>query len=212
MTDTLFLERKKVLANRTILVKVKGKVIADTSVFTDYYESEKIEIACKEGCSNYGNKWSCPPYSKAFLDIEKKYSKAFLLCFSTEMNYYSDVKNMYLAVKAANVTLKTLIERCARSIEEYTNGYSLLSGSCRLCKPCQCKNKHPCKHPDKMRYSMEATGLNVQKVCFDFLKHRLLWYKNKKLPQYTSVVILILSNQYFNMDELLGIINKTLEG
>ena len=66
MTDTLFLERKKVLANRTILVKVKGKVIADTSVFTDYYESEKIEIACKEGCSNYGNKWSCPPYSKAF--------------------------------------------------------------------------------------------------------------------------------------------------
>ena len=200
MTDTLFLERKKVLANRTILVKAKGKIIADTSVFTDYYESSRNEIACKEGCPNYGSKWSCPPYAKAFL-----------LCFSTEMKNYSDVKNVYLAVKAANVTLKTLIERCARSIEEYTNGYSLLSGSCRLCKPCQCKNKQPCKHPNKMRYSMEATGLDVQKVCFDFLKHELLWYRNKKLPQYTSVVALILSNQYLAIDELSGIINKTLQ-
>ena len=212
MTDTLCLERKKVLANRTILVKVKGKIIEDTSVLQNYCESKKMETACEEGCPNYENKWSCPPYAKSFLSIRKKYSKAFLLCFSTEMNYYSDVKNMYLAVKAANVTLKTLIERCARSIEEGTNGYSLLSGSCRLCKPCQCKNKQPCKHPDKMRYSMEATGLNVQKVCFDFLKHRLLWYENKKLPQYTSVVVLILSNQFFDINELSVIINKTIEG
>lgn len=212
MTDTLFLDKKKVLTNRTILVKVKGKIIADTSVLRDYCESKKMETACEEGCPNYGNKWSCPPYAKSFLSIEKKYSKAFLLCFSTEMDYYSDVKNMYLAVKAANVTLKVLVERCARNIEECTNGYSLLSGSCRLCKPCQCKNRQPCKHPDKMRYSMEATGLNVQKVCFDFLKHRLLWYENKKLPQYTSVAVLILSNQYFDINELSAIINKTIEG
>lgn len=71
MTDTLFLERKKVVTNRTIFVKVKEKVIADTSVFTDYCESEKIEIACKEGCSNYGNKWSCE-------QIVEKYMKGVL--------------------------------------------------------------------------------------------------------------------------------------
>lgn len=212
MTDTLFLERKKILANRTILIKVKGKVIDDISVFRNYYEREKVENACKEGCPNYCNKWSCPPYAKSFLNSGKDYSKACLLCFSTEMEYYSDIKNKYLAVKAANVTLKTLIEKCARSIEEYTNGYSLLSGSCRLCKPCHCKIKQPCKHPDKMRYSMEATGLNVQKLCFDFLEHSLLWYENKKVPQYTSVAVLILFNQHVDINELSAIINKYIEG
>lgn len=211
MTDALFFERKKILANRIIYIKVSGKVVSDTSVFYDYYEKEKTEKACEEGCPNYGKKWSCPPYSKSFLNIVKDYSKALLLCFSTEMKYYLDVKNKYLAVKAANITLKTLIEKCARNIEEYINGYSLLSGSCRLCKPCQCKIKQTCKHPDKMRYSMEATALNVQKLCFDFLEHDLLWYENKKLPKYTSVVVLVLLNQYFDINDLFSIIDKIIE-
>lgn len=206
------MERKKVLANRTISIKVKGKLIPDTSVLYDYYEKTKIEAACEKGCPNYGNKWSCPPYSEHFLNIEKEYSMGYLLCFSTEMKNYSDIKNKYLAVKAANVTLKTLIEKCARSIEEYARGYSLLSGSCRLCKPCQCKIKRPCKHPDRMRYSMEATALNVQKMCFDFLGHELLWYENKKLPEYTSVVVFILFHQYFDLDVISKIVDKTIIG
>ena len=44
MTDTLCLERKKVLANRTILVKVKGKIIEDTSVLQNYCESKKRDV------------------------------------------------------------------------------------------------------------------------------------------------------------------------
>ena len=41
---------------------------------------------------------------------------------------------------------------------------------------------------------MEATSINVQKLCEDFLNHRLLWYMNKKLPEYTSTVALVLFN------------------
>lgn len=208
----MLMERKKALPNRTVSIKVKGKLIPDTSVLYDYYEKAKIEAACEKGCPNYGNKWSCPPYSKHFLNIEEEYSMGYLLCFSTEMKNYLDIKNKYLAVKAANVTLKTLIEKCARRIEEYAGGYSLLSGSCRFCKPCQCKIKQPCKHPDRMRYSMEATALNVQKMCFDFLGHELLWYENKKLPEYTSVVALILFHQYFDLNVISKIVDKTIIG
>lgn len=210
MEDSLIVERKKTLSTRTIFIKAKGKLFTDTSIFENYYEGKQIEGACRNGCVNYGKKWSCPPFSHAFPEIEKKYSSACLLCFSTEMKYYTDIKNKYLAVKAANVTLKSLIEKSARDIEKHAGGYSLLSGSCRLCKSCQCKINRPCKHLDKMRYSMEATGLNVKRVCADCLEHDLLWYENKKLPEYTSVVALILYKQHFGLDELSDILDRIL--
>lgn len=208
MVNTLVLEKKKILSNRTVSILIKGKLFDDISIFEKYFDGEQIKQACKEGCPNYKRKWSCPPFSKTFLNIKKKYSSACLLCFSTKMESYSDIKNKYLAVKAANVTLKSLIEKCARNIEMYTKGYSLLTGSCRLCKPCQYKINLPCRYPNKMRYSMEATGLNVQKLCLDFLNHHLLWYENKKLPKYTSVVVLILYNQPLKSSELSNIISK----
>lgn len=203
MDDIIFLTRLKSLPNREISIKMKIRSIPDISVLRDYYEGTIIERSCKDGCVNYNKKWSCPPCSSSYLNIEKKYSSACLLCFYTELKHYNDIKNKYLAVKAANVTLKALAEKCARDLEIYTDGYSLLSGSCRLCKPCQRKLNLPCKHPNKMRYSMEATGLNVQKICIDFLDHTLLWYKNKTLPEYTSSVVLVLLDHALNKDDIM---------
>lgn len=209
MADILSTTKKRHLANRSISIQVKGCLIHNTNVLLSYFEGSKIENACKVGCPNYGKKWSCPPFAKSFPTIGRLYSSACLLCFSTEMSFYSDIKNEYLAVKAANVTLKSLIEQCARKIETYTGGNALLSGSCRLCKPCGRKNGNPCQHPDKMRYSMEATALNVQRICLDFLAHPLLWYESKNLPEYTSVVSLILYSQHMEYDDLAFLIDET---
>lgn len=208
MTDILCTTVQRRLANRTISIQIKGCLFASVDILQGYYEGTTIKDACKAGCPNYKKKWSCPPYSKPFPKISSPYLSACLLCFSTKMRFYSDIKNTYLAVKAANVTLKSLIERCARYIEDYTAGYALLSGSCRLCKPCRCKSGLPCQHPDKMRYSMEATYLNVQQMCLDFLDHRLLWYENKRLPEYTSVVSLILHNRHIEYNNLTNLIDE----
>lgn len=210
MTDILFLKKKKILANRTIDIKIKGRLFKNTDILVKYFEGERLAQVCKEGCRNYGQKWSCPPYASPFLRIVEKYSYAFMLVFSTQMKYYWDVKNKYLAVKAANATLKTTIEKCTRDLETYMKGYSLLSGSCRQCKPCQCKKGLPCKHPDKMRYSMEAAGLNVQRLTIDFLDHELLWYKNKTLPEYTSTATLILFDQDLDLDNLAKILEESV--
>lgn len=208
MVKILNITKERKLENRTISIQIKGRLFSSVDILQEYFEALSIENACKTGCPNYGIKWSCPPFSKPFPKISSLYASACLLCFSTNMDFYSDIKNTYLAVKAANVTLKSLVEQCARCVENYTDGYALLSGSCRLCKPCRCKMGRPCQHPDRMRYSMEATSLNVQRICLDFLDHRLLWYKNKKLPEYTSAVSLILYNQHIEYDSLADLINQ----
>lgn len=66
MEDTIFLEKKKVLANRTIFIKVKGKLFADISILHNYFEEDQIEKACKEGCLNYGKKWSALHFQNHF--------------------------------------------------------------------------------------------------------------------------------------------------
>ena len=154
--------------------------------------------ACKTGCPNYGLKWSCPPFSKVYYKLSERYKYAYILVFSTSMDKYVDIKNKYLAIKAANSTLKSEIEKLSRKIEEDQDGYALLSGSCRLCKPCNKKLGKPCKKPDKMRYSMEATYLDVSSISKELLGHELKWYKKNCLPEYTSTVCTILVNNKLN--------------
>lgn len=211
MIEKYLLIYRKHLEHRTIKIACRMSLISDANVLNKYYQREALEQACREGCPNYGNKWSCPPFSSPYKNMIGKYSKAILICLSTDMEQYLDVKNKYLAVKAANVTLKNSVEKIARNIEKEVQGYALLSGSCRLCRPCACKKHQNCRHPDKMRYSIEAVYLDVQNICHDLLDFELLWYNNKILPQYTSTVSLILYDKKIEMDYIQKILSAELD-
>lgn len=159
-------------------------------------EIEKTRRLCKEGCVNYGRKWSCPPFSSRFSDIvsDGKFDKGIIIVGNICLDDMKYIKNPYQQVKAANMILKSRCERMARYIESRTDGYSLLSGSCNLCKPCKKKKGIFCKHPEKMRYSLESTGLNVQSLLEDNCGYKLLWYEKGMKLQYTSVVTMVLIN------------------
>lgn len=200
----------RTLKNREIEVHCLGKEI-DPSQLNLFQNKDKVSQACQSGCPNYGMKWSCPPHSLSYDSLYYKYVKGLLLCFSVDMAAYCDISNKYLAIKAANVTIKTLIEKVARSVENEVNGYSLLSGSCRLCKPCNCKVGGKCKNPNKMRYSMEATYLNVDQISKKFLNHELLWYQDKKLPMHTSVLSLVLTNNDIDLKRVCNIISDNVK-
>lgn len=156
----------------------------------DCIQEETVRSYCKEGCVNFGKKWSCPPYSKKFSDIisYNSYDKLIILVGYINLDDMKYIVNPYQQVKAANIILKSKCEKFARYIEYELDGYSLLSGSCNLCKPCQKKLELPCKKPTMVRYSLESTGINVEKLLEKYCGYKLLWYnKGKKLP-YTTVV------------------------
>lgn len=148
-----------------------------------------IRNYCKTSCVNYGKKWSCPPHSKKFSAIVKSKGYDTLIVIIGHINIcdMKYIRNPYQQVKAAHMILKSKCEKIARNIENEFNGYSLLSGSCNLCRPCQRKKNLPCKKPAMVRYSLESTGVNVGKLLEKHCEHKLLWYKKgEKLP-YTSV-------------------------
>lgn len=161
-----------------------------------------IRSLCQSGCVNYGKKWSCPPYSPKISSILSKgrYKQAVLVCGYIELANMYYIKNSYQRVKAANAILKRHCKTKAREIEVFTNGYSLLSGSCNLCKPCYKKRGLPCQKPEDMRYSLESTGINVELLAQKYCNHQLLWHKKQREQKHTSVVVAILTDTLYSDD------------
>ena len=159
-----------------------------------YIDRQKYSDLCKNGCINYGHKWSCPPFAPSYLQYADEYKYLWIFVFFANLEQFSYIKNDYLKVKAANTILKSRIDKVLRNLSQIFGRY-ISTGSCRLCKPCKCKSGMLCAKPDKMSYSFEALGVDVGAMTREVLNHDLLWYKKCHLPEYTTVVTGLLSSE-----------------
>lgn len=157
----------------------------------------KFDGLCKLGCPNYDLKWSCPPLSPSYNEFIGGYNRLLICLMCTELNQFSYINNDYLKVKAANSILKSRIDKISRSLS-LKYGKFISTGSCRLCKPCKRKLNKPCAHEDKMSFSFEALGVDVDEMTRAYFQHRLLWYSKGNFPSYTSVIAGLLV--YENID------------
>jgi predicted metal-binding protein len=159
----------------------------------DYINKEHFDGLCKQGCPNYGKKWSCPPLAPGYMDYTKNWKKLFILYMQISIDQFDYIKSDYLKVKAANIILKSRADKFLRKMAMQYGNY-ISTGSCRLCKPCKCKIGVSCAHPTIMTYSFEALGVDVSQIVEKYFSRVLLWYKPHNLPAYTSVVSGLLTN------------------
>jgi predicted metal-binding protein len=142
---------------------------------------DKIKFAelCRTGCKVYNSKFSCPSTSPTFSYPPET---SFILVILYKENDIT-AKQEFTKVKALNSILKATLNKLLRN---YPNVYG--SGSCRLCRNCNYPNV--CNHPERMIYSLESVGIDVQSLCAKF-GHILQWYKRGESYKYGSVVGLI---------------------
>ena len=183
-------------------------VIIDSNELIAFQEKEYFDGLCKKVCPNYNYKWSCPPCSPSYSDYKNGFPKALLVLFYCNLDQFHYIKTEYMKVKASNSILRSRLDRLMRELEIKYTGKMLTNGSCRLCKTCNKKNSLPCKKPFEMRYSMEALGLNVDKITQHFFGHRLMWYKDKKAPSYSSAVSCLLTNELPAEEEIIFELKK----
>ena len=189
-----------ITSHGTINYNLKIKIIEAKSIIK-YEQKNKFDRLCKEGCPNYGKKWSCPPYAPPYRNFSKNYNFLIVGLLYVDMDQFAYIKNPYLKIKAANSILKSRADKTIRQMTSGKNNY-ISTGSCRLCKPCRCKLGEKCARPDIKSYSFEALGINVGSLSRDILNHELLWYKKGEVPKYTSVVVGILSNDYIDLQQI----------
>ncbi len=190
-----------------IIIDMKAIPI-DSSMLLKYTDKSRFEELCKTGCPNYGQKWSCPPYSSDISLYLARYPYAVLFLMWCDLDQFNYTKTEYMRVRAANSILKSRMDRILDKFQGELQGKAISNGSCKLCKPCCKKLEKPCKKPDKIKYSLESLGLDVGSISRDFFNHSLLWYQDKKAPAYTSVLSAYLMKEEISQHNLSSIVKS----
>jgi hypothetical protein len=108
----------------------------------------------------------------------------------------------YNTIRMANVVAKSIQRKAFKYTSEQELNKStkyLANGSCRLCRPCNLIKNEPCKYPQLMHPSLEATGIDVNDLITNAFGFELQWYKKDKFPDYQCVVGGILTNEPKNL-------------
>lgn len=151
---------------------------------------DRVVLKCKVGCNHYGETLACPPYAPSaeqFRKIVSEYSYAMFMKYTTTatadkevypylMTYQTDPKvSQEIKDKAAafwqgwkDSKYKMLqsvvgLEKAAMR-QGYSLAMSFISGHCQLCEKCNTETGI-CRHPELMRISEDAIGVNVKKTA-----------------------------------------------
>ncbi len=148
----------------------------------DYF----VELCRK--CGNYGKRYGCPPFDKEQLDIINRYQNVWIMGVKVVPN------NPMLPLSAANDLMspvtcemnEELLEK-ERTLGGYAFGFV---GKCPYCygEPCQRINGKPCKHPNKVRPSLEAFGFDMSKTAKELLGLEIKWSDGVHIPEYLTLV------------------------
>ncbi|MDD4859799.1 MAG: DUF2284 domain-containing protein [Dehalococcoidales bacterium] len=113
-------------------------------------------------CGNYNRNYSCPPFVGTLEEIGERLSKfqnGILLQYAKPA--VIEKGNRELEKTKLDFHLKLL------ELEDFlkANGaaqvWGMPGGSCSLCRTCRATESKPCRHPEKVRNSMEAAGIDV---------------------------------------------------
>jgi len=129
----------------------KAKIIDTRTVIVGNW----VRLKCQYGCSGYGKRYTCPPYSPTPEYTKKmlaEYSKGLLL----------QIENITPKDEPkASRKIKKIVAALEREIflDGYYKAFGMASGPCRFCQTCDL-NK-PCRFPELARSAMEACGIDV---------------------------------------------------
>ena len=122
-----------------------AKIISIDTVVTAPW----VRMRCQYGCAGYGSRLSCPPYSPTPEQTQK-----VLDCYKTGIFMEGELWK----VNPVMVALEREI-----FLSGYYKAWSMGEGPCHECDACALRAG--CRHPQQLRPSMEASGIDVFKTC-----------------------------------------------
>ena len=156
--------------------------------------SEFLEY-CKQ-CENYKKMWSCPEFDFDAESYWRQYQTfriigiKILVPEEIREKSWTKEERGKLFEEMLWKEKEKLTEELFSLEKEYPGSVSLSAGSCMMCGSGNCARRagEPCRHPEKLRYSIEALGGNVGLTVTKYLKQELQWIEEGKMPDHFILV------------------------
>lgn len=169
------------------IINLKARICKNIELYK-YMKFDYFTGLCKDGCPHYNLSYTCPPNSPKYNTYTKDYDKTLLIVMYT----YLDEEN---SISSTHSYLRKVLYDILIPLEKAFNGLYTDGGRCMNCNICAYVDNLPCRFPNKMRFSMEAMGIDLDKVCKEILNHEIVW-NNDEGKAYCTVLGSINFNGY----------------
>ncbi len=168
----LYAEKQRTFRGETDLpeellenIRVKGKKYGIETIkpfdVDKFVLGEWVGLKCRYGCSQFGTNWSCPPATPDLSQarsIISEYSLALLLVGTQKcVNFY--INNSKKRSEQVRYWKGTVSLERQLFLHGYDKAFSLVSGSCSLCR--KCAYPEACRFPTEKRPTIESLGIDV---------------------------------------------------
>jgi predicted metal-binding protein len=129
----------------------------------DIVFSDLVFSQCKRNtCKSYDLNYACPPRSGTLEENKARIFHYKKGCVATKLMSIATSKDF----NASRAAFKKYILDLRFGLEPY--GFCILGeGPCSFCDRCAAVDGAPCRFPDKIRYSMEGSGIDVVRMSMN---------------------------------------------
>ena len=162
--------------------------VADISVkdyIAGYRNADSFIVYCQQ-CANYGHRYGCPPFDYDVMQFISQYRKLRVMGFKLVPTKQLPLSMANEVIAAALSEMNDKLFALERELSGFACGFV---GKCSFCNgTCARIEGKPCRHPDKVRPSLEAFGFDMMKTSENLLGITMKWGQNGLLPEYLTLV------------------------
>ncbi len=135
-------------------------------VSTLVFRQDIRDMCNPQACQFYNTSWSCPPAIKDvdyYAEKAGMYSRGIIVQTQGKMEDSFDFEGMAEIMELFRKRFNAMNKRLQKAFDDV---WPMGAGTCGICEECTYPDE-PCRFPDKMYSSMEASGLYINQVCTD---------------------------------------------
>ena len=152
-----------------------------------FRDAERVGGYCRE-CGNYGRSWGCPPFGFDVGEYLSGYTSALLVA----TKIVPEERDIPFSESKRLIHPERLrLEERLLEMERLYGGRSFAYvGTCLYCPEGSCTRPSgkPCRHPDKVRPSLEACGFDIGRTTSELFGIDLKWSRDGHIPEYLTLV------------------------
>ena len=143
-------------------------------------------LGCCQICDHYNHTWSCPPFDFEPMDLWKQSQTLRIFARILIAKPQAELAAMLEGLEQEK---GRLLEDLLALERDTPGSLALPVGGCTLCEgKCTRPEGKPCRHPDKMRHSLDALGGDISKTMEKYFDKPILWIQDGKTPEYLTLV------------------------